>query len=338
MSTAVGLLTRTTPFLLWNAAVYGATFVAAMLWMGGFGWLGVRLSDTAEVAALVCFAVAVVVPVVLFVVLRRYFLYLVQAAHIAAATTLLLDGGIPDGQGQVEYGRNEVKRLFVNVSTLFFVDRMVDRVLRRFLSRFVRLVDLLPLGGAVSGLARLASTVLRRSLTYVDEAIISYAIAQRSPNVFSSARHGIILYAQAYKPILAAAVRIWLLGRVAFVAALIIAAVPAWAVFVAAGTPGVRLIAVIGAVVLAVVLMKIVFEPFALIYTLVTYHRTVSGMQPDPVWDERLQSVSKEFTRLIGRARETAGGDPLDQGTVPPAPAPTSTRQDLPPPPPGAAG
>ena len=316
-STALGLLTRTTPFLFFGALIYGGTFLALMLWIGGFGWLAFQLPESAEVLSLVFLFLAVFVPIFVLAILKRYFLYLVQAGHIAVATTLLYDGELPDGQGQVAYGRSVVQELFGQVSVLWFIDRAVDRTLRRFTRSFSRLSNSLP--GPLGAVVKLAWTVVARALSYVDEAVLSYAIAQRSPNVYGSARHGTILFAQAYKPILGSAVRIWLLGRVAFVGFLIICAIPAAALIAAVESPVLMFLIGFAALVATLLLMKLVFEPFALIYTLVTYHTTIAGMQPDPVWDERLQGVSRDFKKLIGRSRDQGGTDTLDHQSPPPA-------------------
>ena len=316
-STALGLLTRTTPFLFFGALIYGGTFLGLMLWIGGFGWLAFQLPESAEVLSLVFLFLAVFVPIFVLAILKRYFLYLVQAGHIAVATTLLYDGELPDGQGQVAYGRTVVQELFGQVSVLWFIDRAVDRTLRRFTRSFSRLSNSLP--GPLGAAVKLAWTVVARALSYVDEAVLSYAIAQRSPNVYASARHGTILFAQAYKPILGSAVRIWLLGRVAFVGFLIICAIPAAALIAAVESPVLMFLIGFAALVATLLLMKLVFEPFALIYTLVTYHTTIAGMQPDPTWDERLQGVSRDFQKLIGRSRDQGGSDPLDHQSPPPA-------------------
>ena len=49
-------------------------------------------------------------------------------------------------------------------------------------------------------------------------------------------------------------------------------------------------------------------QPLPTTYTIVTYHNAIAGVTVDPAWDERLQSLSGEFRKLVGRAREAAGG------------------------------
>lgn len=311
---AMGLLRRTTPFLFLNVLVYGGFFVATVLWLALWGGIAVFMAERVELLAVIALLIAVVTPAAVLRLAKRYILYLVQGAHIAVATKLLLEGEIPEGKGQVEYGREVVKANFRDVSILFAVDRVVYRVARAFVRSFVRIVDIMPLGGAVSQIARWVGQILRRSASYIDQAILSYAIALNEPTVWRSARHGLILYAQSYKPILAAAAKIWVLGRVVFLVALVGFGLPAAALMFALDAIWFQIAAVVGVVLMAHLFVLAVFEPFATIYTLATYHRAIVGVEVNATWDERLQSVSKAFRDLVGHAREeSTEPDPVDQ-------------------------
>ncbi len=318
-STAVGLTRRTMPFLLLNALVYGAFFLAVVLWLGVFGGLAVFFADRVELLAIVFFVIAIAAPAAVLGFARRYVLYLVQGAHIAVVTELLTRGQVPEGKGQVEYGRGLVKELFRDVSILFALDRLIDGVVKRITRRFVRLVDVLPLGGGASQVARWAAAIVNRSMSYVDEAILSLTLVRGERNVWRSARHGLILYAQAYKPVLGAAVRIWLLGRAIFLVVLLLVAIPG--AFLLANAEGLLVVVlVVGLVLLSSLLVRAVFEPFAMVYILVTYHQAIEGVEVNAEWDRRLQSVSDKFRELVGQAQQASPDvDPLDQVDVPPA-------------------
>lgn len=317
-STAVGLLRRTTPFLLLNAGVYAGFFLAIVAWLGVFGGLSALFANRIELLAVIFLLIAIMGPGALLVLARRYLLYLVQGAHIATATTLLLHGQIPEGQGQVAYGRAQVQSRFRDVSILFAVDRAVHGVVSAFTRRFVRIADMLPLGSGASKAARMGATIVNRSVSYVDEAILSYAIAKDEPNVWRSARHGVILYAQAYKPILGSAVKVWLLGKVVFIGLLLVLGIPAVLVLLAFDAIWLQVVLLVAVVMLAWLTMAATFEPFAVIYTLVTYHRAIEGVEVNAVWDQRLQSVSPRFTEIVGKAQQGGGTDPLDTTFVPP--------------------
>lgn len=319
-STTMGLMRRTTPFLILNAVVYAGFFLAIVAWLGVFGFLAVFFSSRVEILAFVFMMIAIFGPGGILMFARRYLLYLMQGAHIAVATKLLIDGQIPDGKGQIAYGRDVVKQRFIDVSVLFALDRAIHGVVKTITRTFVRIVDMLPLGGGASNVARIGASIINRSLSYIDEAILSYAIARDSDNVWQSGRHGVILYAQAYKPILGAAVKIWLIGRVIFLAVLIVLALAAVPVVLAVDVVWFQVTVVVGTLLLAALIVRAVFEPFAAIYTLVTYHRAIEGVEVNAVWDQRLQGVSKRFREIVGKAQEQASApDPLDQTTVPPA-------------------
>ena len=318
-STAIGLLRRTTPFLLLNAAVYTGFFLAIVAWLAIFGGLAVLFSTRIELLAFIFLMIAIAGPGALLALARRYLLYLLQGAHIAVATTLLFKGELPEGQSQIAYGRAMVQSRFRDVSFLFALDRIVHGVISTFTRTFVRIVDFLPLGGALSNVARIGASIINRSVSYVDEAILSYAIAREEQNVWSTARHGIILYAQAYKPILGSAVKIWLIGRVIFIAVLVIIGIPGVLVLLAFDAIWLQAVVIVGTIMLAWLIVAATFEPFAAIYTLVTYHRAIEGLEVNAVWDQRLQQMSKRFRELVGNAQESATtADPLDHATVSP--------------------
>ena len=318
-SIAVGLLRRTTPFLLLNAGVYAGFFLAIVAWLAAFGGLAVLFSTRVELLAFIFLLIAISGPGVLLALARRYLLYLVQGAHIAVATTLLLHDRIPEGQGQIAFGRAQVQSRFRDVSFLFLLDKLIHGVVSTFTRSFVRIVDMLPLGGAFSNVARIGATIVNRSVSYVDEAILSYAIATQQQNVWSSARHGVILYAQSYKPILGVAVKTWLLGRVIFLAVLLVLGIPGVLVLLAFDAIWFQAVVIVAVLMLSWLIVAATYEPFAAIYTLVTYHKAIEGVEVNAVWDQRLQQVSKQFREIVGKAQEQDGGtDPLDTTTVPP--------------------
>lgn len=306
--TAVRLLTRTTRFLLFNLAVYGGFLLAFFGWIGVFGGLAAFFGPRIELLGVIFLLLAVMGPGAILAFGRRYFLYLVKGAHIAVVTKLLLDDELPDDRGQVAYGREVLRTHFRDMNILFVLDRMVYRTVQRFTRRFVRLVDWLPLGIGAGKLARWVAAMIRRSLSYVDEAILSYAIARDEPNVWKSARHGLILFAQAYPPILMTAVKVWILGRVVFVALLVALGIPAVLLLLAYNAIWLQVALLVGVLVTASLLVRAVYEPFATTWVVLTYHYAIAGLEVDPEWDERLQSISGEFKKLSGKAREFAVG------------------------------
>jgi hypothetical protein len=312
---SVGLLKRTTPFLMLNAGIYTAFFVATIVWLAVWGGLAALFAERLTLLSVVFFIIAIGVPGGVIAWARKWLLYMVQGAHIAVLSKFVHDEPVPAEMGQVEFGRELVKQNFRDMNVLFLLDRLIDGTLKAFSRRFVRIVNWLPLGNQATSVARLITQILQRSLSYVDEAILSYAIVQRSQNVWASSRHGIILYAQSYVPILKTAVKVWAAEKVAFIAVLVALAAPAYLLVSFVDVFAFQFAVAVGTLLAAWLITRSVFEPWAMTYVLVTYHRTVEGMTPDPVWDQRLQEVSDKFRELVGKAREATGPgeqDPLD--------------------------
>jgi len=304
---AFSLLVKTTPFLGLNIIVYGGFFLAAVLWLGIFGGIAVFFSSRVEILAIIFFILAVAGPFAVLAFGKRYLLYLVKGAHIAVLTKYLTEGEIPEGKSQIAYGREIVQQNFRDVSILFALNKMTDRVVRRFTRRFVRIVDMLPLGGGATKIARWASTIVNQSLSYIDEAILSYAIAKDGKNVWTNARHGIILYAQVYKPVLMTAIKVWFLGKAFFLALIILLGIPGIILMMMFDTGWFQVITLVSVFLLSSLIIRAVFDPFATAYTLVTYHQSIDGVEVNAEWDERLKSVSGTFRQMTDRAKDFAG-------------------------------
>ncbi len=304
---AFGLLVKTTPFLGLNIIVYGGFFLAAVMWLGIFGGIALFFSSRIELLAIIFFLIAVAGPFAVLAFGKRYILYLIKGAHIAVLTKYLTEGEVPEGKSQIAYGREIVEHNFRDVSILFALDKMIDRIIRRFTRRFVRLVDMLPLGGGASKLARWISAIVNQSLSYIDEAILSYAIAKDGRNVWENARHGIILYAQVYKPVLMTAIKVWFLGRAFYLALLILFGIPGIILMLMFDTGWFQVITIVGVFLLTSLVVRAVFDPFATAYTLVTYHQSIEGVEVNTEWDERLKSVSGTFRQITDKARDFAG-------------------------------
>jgi hypothetical protein len=112
---------------------------------------------------------------------------------------------------------------------MFAIDQVLDGVVKAFNRTFTNVTDFLPLPG-MDSLQQFVRRVSRFATTYIDEAILTRAYAQDEQNVWAVAKDGGILYAQAWKPILANAVALTLLSYVEFLVFLVILGVPAVAV------------------------------------------------------------------------------------------------------------
>lgn len=317
---AMSLVRQTLPYLGVNAVVYGVFFVASLIWFSVFGGLAFLIGTKVPVIGVVLAVIALGAFGGLLKWAQRYVLYMVKGAHISAMTELIKGGTLPDGKGQFEYGKEVVQTRFKDVSVLFALDVLIDGALRALQRSVLRIASWLPLPQSANGLIKIATSIMNRSLTYVDEAILSYAVYREEENVWNSARHGIILYAQCYKPILITAAKVWLLGRVLLFLVFLLYLAAFGGLAYLMGSTVATVVAVILAFIAAWSTMAIFFEPFALAYTLTTFHYEIAGVVPNPEWEARLGKVSSKFRELVGKAKEH-GADALE---FTPAPAPGS--------------
>src|SRR5690606_22293188 len=145
------------------------------------------------------------------------------------------------------------------------------------------------------------NTVIRISLTFVDEIVLGYNIRTDSRTPYESARQGVVLYAQNAKTMVKNAVWLavfmWLLAFAVFVVML----APAAAILYV--MPG-QLAgwSFVLALVFAWAIKAALIEPFAIAALMQVYFRTIEGQVPNPEWDRKLSDASKHFRELKGKA------------------------------------
>ncbi len=334
---AFSLIAKTLPFIwvrLGSYLLLGLGLGVYFGVLGGIAWLlGKLWAPLGVIIFLLAFGGA-------FVVVRwvtRYYFYLLKAGHTAVMTEFIVNGQGPQGS-QIQYGKEQVLSRFRDTSIMFAVDQLVDGVVKAVVRTFTRIASILPIPG-VQGLGRLLERVAVASTTFIDESVLSRAYKERESNVWKVAQDGVVLYAQAWKPILANAVVSALIGYVAFLLLLIVLGIPA--VAVGAVVPGLRLALGIGVIVGAWMIKLAVVDAYALAATLIAYHRATAELEPDPEWTAKLEGVSAKFKDLGRKAAEAARGSatPTETATETAAEEPTdasTTSPDDDPQPPGA--
>ena len=111
--------------------------------------------------------------------IREYILYIVKAGHIAVMVHLIDGQDVPGGQGQIAYARAVVTERFAEANVLFVLDQLVKGAIRAITGLIGGIAAFLPIPG-LSGLVSFINTVIRMSLTYVDEIILGYNIRLNS--------------------------------------------------------------------------------------------------------------------------------------------------------------
>jgi hypothetical protein len=312
---ALSLVGETLPYIGINALVYGGFFLVSLVWFALWGG-GAYLAATMELGlvSVICLIIAFAAWGGLIKFARRYLLYLVKGGQIAVMTRLLTDGELPDGEGQFSYGRRIVQSKFQDVSMLFGLDQLVKGILKSLQRTVLSVADWIPLPGGADNVVRVLTEIANRAARYVDEAILSYAIAHGGDDLWEHTREGVLLYAQSYKPILKTAALVWLIGKVVWFGVFMLFLAPAVGVMLLVESAIVHVGLLLVAIAATWSVMEALFEPFALAYMMVTYHEAVADKEPDPEWDGRLREASSEYRELVDKATGSTNSSPAEGG------------------------
>jgi hypothetical protein len=290
------ILLQTSPYLVFRIMVYlglgigvgiylGFVFFLTKLFGAG-GWL---------------FLIGLAILWGLLRLLRNYVLYMIQAGHIAVITELVQKGELPPGVHQVRHGKETVTRLFKETSVLFVVDQLVQGIIRAVNRTLVNFTQIIPIPG-LENLARLASTIFNFSVTYVDEAIFSYNLARPGEDIWVSAKRGVILYVQNWKPILKTAVGLAAINLLAFFVFFLVLLIPFGPLAALAQGEGWKFFWLALTVVLAYSFKLALVNPFSMVSMIITFNRAVAGQEPNLEWEEKLEQVSGKFRQLKEKA------------------------------------
>lgn len=297
---ALSLLFKTMPFVWLRLGSYLVLGLGLGIYFGVIGGVAWLLGQLWAPLGFIVFLVAFFGAIGIVRWASRYYFYLLKAGHTAVMTEFIVHGTGPNGP-QVAYGKEQVLSRFRDTSILFGVDVLVDAVVKAVVRTLTRIVGILPIPG-LNGIGKLLERVAVQSTTFIDEAILSRAYKEREANVWKVAQDGIVLYAQAWKPILANAVVLVVLGYLEFVLFVVVLGLPAIAI--GALVPGLRLALGIAVLVGAWMLKLALSDAYSLAVTLLAYHRATDGLEVDPVWKGKIETVSEKFKELGRKATE----------------------------------
>jgi hypothetical protein len=316
----LGIMFRTLPFIVLRLIVYfgiTAAYVVATGACAGIGYgVGNIFADGGPEAmafwgGIVGFGL---VSLALYW-MREYILYVVKAGHIAVMVQLIDGRDVPGGQGQIAYARQVVTQRFAEANMLFVMDQLVKGAIGAITGLIGGIAAFLPIPG-LQGIASFINTVIRMSLTYVDEIILGYNIRLNSLNPFETARQGVVLYAQNGNTMVKNAVWLslimWVLAFLVFLFMLApAAALIYWMPGALAGWSFVL------AIILAWAVKSALIEPFCIAALMQVYFKVIAGQVPDPDWDHRLSEASKYFRELKDKAFGSFSGARPSPGVQP---------------------
>lgn len=330
------LIKRTLPFFYIRISVYALFALISFVFLGimlGVGYLMFRWFEGGGVAFILLLVVSFSFVFGLLKYLERYVLYLVKAGHLSVITELLYSGSIPDGKGQVEYGKEQVVETFGATNVAFVVDQLVFAAVKQIQRWMLRVGNFLNLIPGAKNMVTVISHIMGVSLRYVDEAVLSYIMLRKkqqrdqtkgkqgseSPEgepqeieqegVWKSACDGVVLYAQTWKKIIMTAA-----GIVAFVYILsftvfLISAFPLMALAnLVTGDAGAQtmlgFLALVGAYVITTVVKKALVDPIATIAMVRVYQLNIKNVKPKADLHAKLLSISSKFSQMVSKRKE----------------------------------
>lgn len=305
IGSALGMMVRTTPFIVLRMAVYFGISLGYILATGtgagvGYGVGGFGDDDfQASSAVWGGFAGFGIFGAIMYWA-REYILYIVKAGHIAVLVELIDGKPMPEGKSQITHATQAVQQRFSQASVLFAIDRLIKGVIGAITGLVRGILSILPIPGA-SQVSGILHAFLRVAVGFIDEVILAYAIRTGSTNPWSSAMEALILYGQNYKVMLKNAA--WLAAIVYLLSFLIFLVMLAPAALVVYLMPGAWTAGgFVFALLLAWSVKAALLEPFALTCLMQVYFKTIEGQQPDPEWEARLEQMSAKFRTLKAQA------------------------------------
>lgn len=310
----LGLMARTFPFILFRMIVFfGITiaYIAATGTGGAIGYGVGNISSDPDAQGMFAFWGAVggfgLVSIGVYWI-REYLLYVLKAGHIAVLVHLIEGRDVPGGQGQIAYAKQVVTERFAETNVLFVMDQLIKGVIGALTGLLGGIAAFIPIPG-LDGLVKFVNTVIRMSLTYVDEIILGYNIKTESRNPWETAQRGIVLYAQNGKTILKNAIWLsifmWIISILVF---LFMLAPAAGLLYYYPGQLGGW--AFVLAIVFAWAFKAALLEPFAIAALMSVYFKVIEGQEPDPVWMGRLNDASAKFRDMGTKAMDWMRGRP----------------------------
>ncbi|NDC38539.1 MAG: hypothetical protein EBZ48_10860 [Proteobacteria bacterium] len=307
--TALGLVVRTSPYIILRLGLMMIFIVAALFWLllcGGLAYLFSGKNGQGG-GGILFFILTVVFPAGVFFWIRTYLFYLLKCGHVAVLTRLITHGDLPQGVNQVQYGKDSVLQHFAQANVLVVVDSLVTGVANAFNRSLDWLSNIIPIPGMES-IMKIVHLLVHRATTFIDETILSYTLARGDTNVWRSSMDGLVYYAANVRPILKTAVLSLLLQYVLTLAIFIVCLVPAYLLGLLLPA-SVASFAWLFAVLLAEGIRSAFLQPIFLVMVALTFHKSVQNQPIDESWAARLESMSSKFGKLKQKALDFKPGE-----------------------------
>lgn len=312
LSRAASIVSRTMPILLVRLGVYLAFWVVTLIYLGVTGAVAWLLSQAWTPLGVIGFIAALIGIGPLYQLAYRYVFYMIKAAHIAVVSEILVNDRLPEGTSQLEWGRQAVTNRFGEANAMFVIDEMVDAVVRSFTYTVYSVANMLP-GETMENLARVLRRVVNYAMSYIDEAILARSFWRRDESVWTSATEGVVLYGQAWKPILMNAIALTVVSYIAMAVIFVVLVFPIAGITALIFNASAGGWAALVTLILAYLLKVAVADAFVMTAMVATYQDETQDLTPNPEMAARLEQVSDKFRELKSKAEGAVSGGQASQ-------------------------
>jgi hypothetical protein len=319
--TAMKLLNVTKSFVVVRALVYAVVsgiMVVGCVIVLALCWAVLKIGNGSSVAGWVAFLFVLSALGAIFGFLkfaRRYCLYMIKAAHVAAITEYLRTGEVPVTEkgykGVLTYGKETVGKHFGAANIAFVADALISRATRQIMRWVNKAENLLSFIPGSQNIFQIVNFILSTALNFIDEAVLSYIFYHKEEkNSFKKACDGLVYYAQAWKGMLMGAAKtaafVWILRIACFIIFYGMAFLLS-GLFLKSGTAGgniAYIICIILALTLTYGVQTVIVEPFATCMMIKDYHIAIAGKPLKADLHGTLCKVSKGFKDLFNKSKE----------------------------------
>lgn len=310
------LLTKTLPFIFFRIAVYGIFALVSFIFLGIMLGVSIFLFNMFEFAA--GFFIFIILLSFFSVLgglrfLERYVLYMVKVGHISVLTELLRNGEVPDGKGQLSYGKEQVVNHFGSANVCFVVDKLVYRAVRQIQRWLFRIGNYFSFVPGAKNIIVIVSRVMNISLRYIDEAVLSYIMLRKKEGeeetVWKSACDGVVMYAQGWKKVLTTAAGLVVFIYILNITVFLITVFPLMALGSAVADNNeaasfLGFLAVVAAYVITTAVKRALIDPICTVAMIRSYQINIKDMEPSIDLQQKLLNVSSKFKEMFKKSKE----------------------------------
>ena len=317
--TAAKLLKETKPFVVVRALAYIA-IIAAMLVVGTIGLLicNALMKANQQFIAMIVFVIIFGGFFGLLRFAKKWFLYMIKAAHVAAITEYIKTGEAPVSvkgyKGVVAYGTEKIKNNFAEANIAFVADTLIHGAVKQIMRWVNKVQNVFSFIPGANKVMKFLNLILSTALNYIDEAVLSYIFYKdEEPNGFKKACDGLVYYAQSWKGMLMGALKVaafvWILRIVVYLIF--------YALFMTLGRFmfGSELAYIFGFILAFILLYgieAIIVVPYATCIMINDYHKAIEGQALKADLQGTLCKVSNKFRSLFQKSNQPMPEEPAE--------------------------